>query len=391
MFVNKDILNKIKSAVRIQSIAEEWTNLKKSKKNLVGLCPIHSEKTASFFVNPQNQTFKCFGCGKGGDVIALVMAKGKLTFYQAITQLAAIANIEIPKPHNANLQEKEAQTLFFATQHYKITLQNNPEALTYLQKRNIYLKDIDNFDLGYDDGTLIPTAEKLKLDISLFVKHKLHENHFRNRITFPIINIHNETIAFGARNTTDKHPKYINSSNSNVFNKSRNYYNNPNFLDTAKEEKAITITEGYLDAIAAWQQGYHNTLSINGTALSKETIHNISTITDKVVLALDNDTAGQQATSDAITQLLQANLQVHILDLGNYNDLHEAINNNHKPQPLTIAEYHVNRLTPDKTTISEAINNIKKTLGIIPNKTYRQEIINTIANAIQIPSNIISN
>ncbi len=303
----------IKQKLDIVEIAGQYTRLVKAGKNFKGTCPFHQEKHASFFVFPDKQTWHCFGaCSTGGDVFSLVMKKEGLAFTEAFQVLAGRAGVPLPQRGTSHQDKQKLTRLFDANEaaelFYNRCLIEAPEAQAareYMLKRGINSASLAAFKLGFS----LPYRDKLKsnllergfnltelIDAGLVMQSD-NESHdrFRNRLMFPIHNSQGKVVGFGAREMDGSQPKYINSPETSIFDKSSILFG----LDLAKEEirnkDVIIVVEGYLDAIIARQYGFYNTVAAMGTAISRKQIALIRKLTSNLVLAMDADEAGEKA------------------------------------------------------------------------------------------------
>ena len=339
MFIDKSILEDIKSAVSLQEIVSSDTTLKRNGNTLKGKCPFHTEKTPSFFIYKEKKYFKCFGCSVSGDLFTYLCHKEKKSFIEVVKDLAKKANITLPDAEVKETHKKELNVLQFAAMHYNLTLFGNRKALDYLTSRNLSTQDIEDNLLGYDDGGLYDAATKNNIDHKLLKKAGITEYGFRNRIIFPIRDSVNDIIAFGARTLEDKHPKYINSPNSKLFTKNINPYMNRDFLHAASQSGEVIITEGYFDALSAWRTNLPHTIAVNGTAISSDLAKMIAKVANTAILALDNDKAGVLATNKSIDTLVEAGLHVKVFHLPTNKDLHQAIEDKLQIQIQDITQY----------------------------------------------------
>ena len=320
--------------------------IRKSGKSLQGLCPFHSERTPSFYVFPESQTWRCFGCNEGGDVFAFVEKQQGLGFRDALLYLAEKAGVAVEDFGSANPeQEREANarkerlrklneeaTLWF--HQMLLRSKDAAEARTYVQSRGISAESVMSFSLGYapagwdglskyllgqgyteqelDIGGLARTREIGKLtagsSASLGAKERSSGiyDYFRNRLIFPIRDIRGRVIGFGGRALDDSHPKYLNSPQTALFEKNNVLYALDMARDAIKFAKQVIIVEGYVDAVIAHQYGTKQTVACIGSAITEKHIQQIKKLTKQVTLALDPDAAGVAATEHGIQEALKA-------------------------------------------------------------------------------------
>ena len=313
----EDALSQIKSQMDIVDIVSEEVVLKKKGSNYWGLCPFHGEKTPSFSVNADRGFFKCFGCGVGGDAITFLMKIHNWDYMQTIKYLAERYNVELPEYNSDGGKHKEERTLMTeackkAVEFYQDILLSSPSdniAVKYLNNRDITPAIISKFSLGlslkepnmlynklkrdYDDSILEKAGLILKSNQGRYV------DRFRNRIIIPIQNEQGEYIAFGARAIEEgQNPKYLNSSDSPIYNKSRILYGLYTAKEAIKQEDSVVIMEGYFDVISAQAHGIHNAIASCGTSMTLEHVKMLSKYTRsrRIYLSFDTDLAGQNAT-----------------------------------------------------------------------------------------------
>ncbi len=313
----EEAVMQIKNQMDILDIVSEEVVLKKKGSNYWGLCPFHGEKTPSFSVNPERGIFKCFGCGVGGDGITFLMKIHNWDYSQTIKYLAEKYHIELPEFKQADGKYKEDKLLMLeackkAVMFYQDVLLNSPAdnvAVKYLANRDITPAVISNFSLGlalkepselykrlkkeYDDKILLEAGLILKSSQGSYV------DRFRNRIIIPIQAENGDFIAFGARAIEEgQNPKYLNSSDSPIYNKSRILYGLYSAKEAIKQEDSVVIMEGYFDVISAQAHGIRNAVASCGTSLTLEHVKLLSKYTKnrRIYLSFDTDLAGQNAT-----------------------------------------------------------------------------------------------
>jgi DNA primase len=328
--------DRVKQQADIVRVVGEYVQLKKAGQNFRGLCPFHSEKTASFNVHPTRQIYHCFGCGKGGDVFSFVMEMEKCEFPDAIRVVAEKCGIAIPRPKERSPEERkenqqraalvemhrEAQTFF--VKQIEGTLEGKA-ARAYLEDRGLDKTAMERFGIGYapSGGDLLLRFLKSKYPDNQLVESGLVSrdqsgrmfDRFRRRITFPISNEAGKIVAFGCRALGDDMPKYLNSPETPIYSKSNVLYH----LDRAKEalrrSDFAVLVEGYIDAIAVARAGISNVVASCGTSLAEPQIKLLSRFTRRVTVNYDPDTAGQTATERSISLLLERDFEVRVLAL----------------------------------------------------------------------------
>ncbi len=304
----------IKNRLDIVEVISKYVVLKKTGRNYQGLCPFHNEKTPSFVVTADKQIFKCFGCGEGGDVFTFLMKINNQTFAEVIEEQAANLGIELPKKNLKNITERkhEKERLYdameLACKFFKQNLLNNSKALEYLEKRGITEGAIEMFSLGLAPKgnneiknhltNLGFTIDELNKAGLVYEKEGAFFDRFKNRIIIPIKDVNSNVIAFGARAILEgQMPKYINSPESSIYNKSSVLFGLNSAKDAIAEKDSIIFMEGYFDVISAQLGGVKNAVATCGTALTPQHIKLISRYSRsrKIYLAFDTDAAGKKA------------------------------------------------------------------------------------------------
>lgn len=312
---------------------------KKTGANLFGLCPFHSEKTPSFSVNPDRQIYHCFGCGKGGGVINFIMEVENLSFPEAVEFLARRVGMAVPEQAEDRESRKRERMLalnrdaarFF---HDRLSTPEGAVAREYIQKRGISRKMVTAFGLGFapnEWSSLVDAmhskgysnAEMFDAGLVRRGKNGSFYDTFRNRLMFPVIDVRGNVIGFSGRILGDGEPKYMNSPETLVFNKSRNLF----ALNLAKKSKSgyIILSEGNIDVVSLHQAGFDCAVASLGTSLTPEQARMISRYTNEVIIAYDNDGAGQKASQRAITILEKLDLKVKVLQMSGAKDPDEFI------------------------------------------------------------------
>ncbi len=334
-------LNELLSRTDIVDLVSESVRLTKKGNSWWGCCPFHSEKTPSFHVVPDRQMYKCFGCGKGGGAINYVMELENLPFRDAVAVLAQRAGMQMPEIGSSSPGARERRNKILeinkqAARAFHRWL-NGPEGirgLSYLQARGLSKGVLVNFGLGFapDSWNGLITAmaalgydKRDLLDAGLAVSSKDGRiyDRFRNRVIFPIIDVRGDVIGFGGRVMDDSTPKYLNSPDTPVYNKSRNLF----ALNRAKTSKAgrVILTEGYMDTISLHQAGFDSAVASLGTALTEEHGQLLSRYFKEAVIAYDSDGAGVAAAQRAIPLLEKAGLKVKVLRMQGAKDPDEFI------------------------------------------------------------------
>lgn len=330
----------LKTYCDVESIISSYVKLSKKGKNLVGLCPFHSEKSPSFFVYPQTQSFYCFGCGAGGDIITFLKKIENIEYIEAVKLLAQKAGVPLPEDAaddkgarlKARVLEINRETARFY--HQCLISPIGKQAYEYLIQRGRTPKIIRRFGLGYSPNNWDTVMNHLRskgfrddeLEASgIGVRSKSGSlyDRFRGRVMFPIIDLRGNVVGFGGRALEDRGPKYLNSGDTMVFKKSKNLF----ALNFAKSSKAqqLILAEGYMDVIAIHQAGFDNAVATLGTSLTEEQARLISQYADTVVIAYDSDGAGQAATKRAINIFSDVGVKVNILSIPGAKDPDEFL------------------------------------------------------------------
>ncbi len=340
------VIDDVKQRLDIVQIVSEYTKLQKSGRNYKASCPFHSEKTPSFFVFPERQSWHCFGaCGTSGDIFSFVMKKEGIDFGQALQLLANKAGVPLVAltTPERQTQDKERERLFeineAAAEYYHHLLLNTPNgeiARDYAAKRGLSTETINNFQLGfapegwdtlkqYLKGKRYGEAELLASGLLVEREDRKNYDRFRNRLIFPIRNIQGRLIGFGGRALDNSLPKYLNSPQTPVFDKSSSLYGIDHAKTAIRQKDQAVIVEGYMDAIAAHQHGYCNVVASMGTAMTDKQLTILKNSTRNLILALDADTAGEEAISRS-GELLDKMLPVPPSFYGwvRYEDAHNA-------------------------------------------------------------------
>ena len=344
MNISPQIIEDIKARNDIENVISSYITLKRAGSNYNGLCPFHSEKTPSFTVFPSTQSFYCFGCGAGGDAITFVMRMENLDYISAVRTLAERSGITIPEnATNASGKREVTRSRVLemnkeAAKYFRNALFDSKygaEAMDYLvNKRKLSTTVIKHFGLGFAPnsfGALHDHLKKLGYTDDEMVagflcgkgKNNSTYDYFRNRIMFPIIDVSGNIVAFGGRVMDNSEPKYLNTSDTPAFKKSKNLF----ALNYAKNhcESTMILCEGYMDVIALHTAGFENAVATLGTAITSEQARIFSRYTKKVVISYDSDQAGQRAADKAFKLLQEVGVDVKILKMEGAKDPDEFI------------------------------------------------------------------
>ena len=343
MIYGEEIIEEVRSRNDIVDLISTYVPLKKKGSSYFGLCPFHNEKSPSFSVSRDKQMYYCFGCGAGGNVFTFLMEYENFSFPEALKYLAERAGMELPEEElneeaKREMDEKaklrEMNKLSANYFYYLLHSKRGQKGLAYLKDRGITDETMKRFGLGYADiynddlyhflKSKGYTDEELK-DSALVTIDERHggSDKFWNRVMFPIMDVNNRVIGFGGRVMGDGSPKYLNSKETKLFDKSRNLYG-LNFARSSRK-KEIILCEGYMDVISMHQAGFTNAVAALGTAFTSGHGALLKRYTENVILSFDSDEAGQRAILRAIPILKDAGLNVRVLDLTPYKDPDEFI------------------------------------------------------------------
>ena len=342
-YYSDELIEEVRSRNDIVDVISGYVRLTKKGSTYFGLCPFHNEKTGSFSVSPNKQMYYCFGCGAGGNVFTFLMQYENFSFPEAMEALAERAGIELPKQEMSAQAKKEAdkrQILLeinkAAGKYYYMLLrsEHGKQAYEYFKKRELSDATMQKFGLGYSDkysDDLYRYLRKLGYDDAILKESGLvsidevrggHDK-FWNRAMFPIMDVHNKVIGFGGRVMGDGEPKYLNSPETKVFDKSRNLYA-LNFARQTKKPQML-LCEGYKDVIALHQAGFDNAVASLGTAFTSGHASLLKRYTKEVYLTFDSDGAGIKAALRAIPILKEVGLTAKVINMKPYKDPDEFI------------------------------------------------------------------
>jgi len=422
MMLSPEIIEEIKFRNNIEQVVSSYVNLKRAGSNFNGSCPFHSEKTPSFTVFPSTQSFYCFGCGAGGDAITFIMRMENLDYMSAVRVLAERSGIKLPEEQTRADGKKEVgrqrvlEMNKAALEFFKKSLLDESTgkiAREYLmEKRKLSMSVINHFQLGYAPNSFGALHDHLKklgyTDEEMIVgflcgksqKTGAAFDYFRNRVIFPIIDVTGNVVAFGGRVMDDSLPKYLNTSDTPAFKKSKNLF----ALNFAKNhcENMLILCEGYMDVIALHAAGFENAVATLGTAITGEQARIFSRYTKKVVISYDSDAAGQKAADKAFNLLQEVGIDVKILKMDNAKDPDEYIKKNGPGKFSTLLNSSKSRFEfeCDKALAKHDINNINDkikasrelcaVISAYPSEIERELYCRKLSKLLDIPSETIS-
>ncbi len=323
-----DFIDEVRSGIDIVDLVSEHLQLRKAGRNYVGLCPFHREKTPSFSVSREKQLYYCFGCGEGGNIFDFVMKMDGLTFPEAVRHLAARAGLRVPESGQSNDGERKKKLLSavkMAARYYRSHLMDSTvgkEARLYLEKRGLTPDTVNRFGLGFApdqwDGLKAALSgrfsERELVEAGLLVEtdRKQIYDRFRGRVIFPIFNLRGEPVAFGGRILDQGQPKYLNSPETPLFDKSKSLYALNFAREVIRQEKQAVLFEGYMDVIIAHQAGIMNAVATLGTSLTEAQAKLLRNQAEEVIIVYDADAAGQAAAWRGLQILRQAGCLVKV-------------------------------------------------------------------------------
>ena len=340
MYYGEDIVEEVRQKTDIVDLVGQYVHLKKKGSSYFGLCPFHGEKTASFSVSPGKQIFYCFGCGKAGDSIRFLMEYENLSFVEALEELAERANITLPKEEKRDKGEEDLRykileinkqaALFYVKQ---LRSEKGKQGLAYCAKRKLSGESITHFGLGYagkERDSLYQYCKSLgfkdrvlqESGLFSFKENGVYDKFF-NRLIFPIMDLHNRVIGFGGRVMGDGEPKYLNSPETKLFDKSRNLF----ALNFSRKSRAnyFILCEGYMDVISLHQWGFLEAVAALGTAFTEQQADLMKRFNSLIYLCFDSDGAGKKACKRAISILREKKLEGKVIRLSPYKDPDEFL------------------------------------------------------------------
>ena len=395
--IKQESIQNLKSIIDITDVIGNYVQLKKQGSNFTALCPFHSEKTPSFIVSPAKQIYHCFGCGASGDAIKFIMEIEKLSYPEAIEKLASMFNLKLEYTSKNNFLNIDL--LDKVNSFYESKLFTNKKALEYLKNRGLFESTIEKFSLGYAASS----AEQFKFFKDAHLNFEdlkklgvLNETgeypRLIERITFPIFSQNGKIIAFGGRTISNHPAKYINFTNTSIFNKSKTFYG----LNFAREHilrsKEIIIVEGYMDVIMFHQAGIQNSVATLGTALTIEHLPVLKKLNPKVIIAYDSDNAGINAALKASKLLYKEYFDGGVVLFNEGEDPADAVKNGENLDNIfkekipfssfiinfTLKKYNLKNPIDKKTAIDE----IKTYISTLPD-ILKEDFANKAAQYLQ--------
>ena len=406
--IKEDIIERVRQTADILDVISKYVDLKQKGNNYFGLCPFHNEKTGSFSVAPQKQIYHCFGCGSGGNVFSFLMNYQKIPFPETVKFLAEQYNIPIEISENTDKPEifsilqnlhSDAVNIFQSN----LFSGSGKQALKYLHKRGLSDDIIKKFQVGFAINQwdqLINYFNKKKIKKEYLIKSGLVSNtdkgtfdRFRSRIMFPIFHVGGKTVAFGGRAfESNDSAKYLNSPETILYKKSNIFYGLHATRNAIRKKGYAILVEGYTDFLQLYQAGFENTISVSGTALTKQHAKILFPLTKKVVLLYDSDVAGANATVRAGWVLLRTGIDPLIVQPPKNKDPDDWINEEGtKPlslalkSPMEFINFHMSLFNAKNLKVTERrqyISSINNELSLINDEIIRSDMIRSLSQEL---------
>ena len=392
--IDTQSIENLKTRLDIVDVVGSYLELKKNGANWKCVCPFHDDSNPSLVVSPSKQIYHCFSCGAGGDSIKFVMEYEKLSYPETIEKLASMYNFSLSYTSNDGKTHEDRKLLENINIFFKKTLDNRPTATEYIKNRGIGEASVEKFELGYAPSSQenlnflsshgYTISEAIETGIAGVGENGRNYARFIERITFPIRSASGKIVGFGGRTISGHQAKYVNSPQTKLFNKSYLLYGYNFAKDNIYKEKAIIVTEGYLDVIMLHQAGFTNAVATLGTALTKEHIPLISRGNPKVILAYDGDSAGVAAALKASLMLSSVGINGGVVLFGENMDPADMVQNGqsdklnrlfHNPQPFI--EFAIERIVK-KYNLQ---NPLEKQQALEEGSAYLKTLPSSVANS----------
>ena len=412
------ILDEVRNSVNIVSVVSEYVPLRKRGRNHVACCPFHNEKTASFSVNEDRQIFYCFGCGLGGDVFRFLMQIEKFSFPEAVQLLAGRQGLALPMAAaaatdiSATSKKDMHNAMAEAVASYQQALLSSAAgkpALTYLQSRGVSFETIERFRLGFSPagGNALTTllqkkgfSAEILMDCGLCRRseegNRIYD-YFRGRIMFPIADVQGRIVAFGARAMDDSTPKYLNSPETRLYNKSRNLFGLNYSKEAIRKRGSALLVEGYMDCVIPFQYGVDNVVASCGTSLTKDQVDLLGRYTRDIVISYDADSAGRNAVQKSLDIFLERDFNIRVLNLPDAKDPDEYIRTvgveeyrRREKEAVTWLEFVLEKAIREQGGFDDpkkkvyALNAALPYLAKLPNPVERSEYVSLFARRLEI-------
>lgn len=408
-------VEKIKERINIADVVGSYVKLEKAGTNFKGKCPFHSEKTPSFFISPDRGTYYCFGCGAKGDIFSFVQEFEGLDFLGALKVLAARAGVELQKENTENRSEKERllQIVETATLFFEREIENNKEALEYLKKRGMTEKTLKEWRIGFSPLSFDKTSNYLKGKgfsqdelhrVGLIKKHPEKGSFydvFRGRIMFPIFDSAGRPIAFSGRilKEDEKSPKYLNSPETVLFNKSEVLYGFHQAKTAIRKKNYSVLVEGQMDLVMSHQGGFDNTVASSGTSLTLSQLSRLNRLSNRIILSFDGDGAGFKAMEKGTKMALSLGMNVRIAALPSSEDPASVISKDKDKyfsflkNSMHIIDFYLDKLVSSKLSDRQKDQEVKKRIlpfvKILPSKIDQSRFIQDIAEKTGVKENAL--
>lgn len=419
--IPQQLVEEVRERVNIVDVVSPYVQLKKQGRNLFGKCPFHEERTPSFSVNEEKQIFHCFSCGRGGNAFSFLMEVENMSFPQAVLKLAPQAGVDIDDSYldnQSNVQvdsETKALRELYAEatklyHHLLVNTDSGEQALAYLTSRGLDESTIDAFMLGYapEGNILYEYFQTQKIDYQLLRKSELFvewsdgslHDRFTDRVLFTIRDSSGHPIAFSGRKLTsdDDIPKYVNSPESPLFNKSNELFNLDLAKDTIKKQKTVILFEGFMDVIAAFQSGVVNGVASMGTSLTVEQVQRLSRLADKISITYDSDMAGQKATKRALDLIAQhSRLSAQVIHIPDNQDPDEYLRSNdadafkqvlthniEDPVTFNLRYLQIDRNLNNQTEFFAYISDALGVIATVEEPVVRERFLRQMANEFEL-------
>lgn len=410
MRISPRSIEAVRETADIVQVAAEFTALKRQGTNYTGLCPFHSENTPSFSVSSGKGFYYCFGCGAGGDAIKLVSELKSLTFTESVAYLAERFGVELEfegrSPEETQIAQKRRDTyrvLAAAAAYYHkylLSAESARHALSYLEGRGLNPRTIEVFRIGYapPGGGFLKASRRINLDPGALDTAGLMSSggreRFSGRITFPISDHRGRIIGFGARALGDDKPKYLNSPETDLFNKRHLLYGLPQAADTIRREEMAIVVEGYTDVLMLHQAGVQNAIATLGTAVTENHLRRLSSFTDRLYLLFDPDEAGEKAIERTAAVAASMKLDLRVLRLEKdpadwllehpVEEFRELLS-----QAIPVLEYSIRRIV-ERTRGADAVNRaralpeVERLIKEISDPVLRREAVRLASGALKV-------
>jgi DNA primase len=422
MRISESKIEEIRSAANIADVISPFIELRKRGKNLIGLCPFHNEKTPSFTVSEEKQIFHCFGCHAGGNVFKFLMEYEKISFVEAVQELAEQLGINLEIDQSESIERHSEQEILYdinsiAGKYFSDNLLRSDSGLiakTYFEDRKIKLKTMREFGLGYSlpgRSDFVDFAREKKIDVehllNLGLIGKSNDGRlfdkFSGRIIFPIFSPNGRVVAFAGRilESRENAAKYLNSPESPVYHKGRILYGLSHAKDEIRKLNKAILVEGYMDLLALYQNGIKNVVAVSGTALTEDQVQLLSRYTKNVILLFDADAAGIKASMRSIELLLKRDMEIKIVSLPSGEDPDSFVNKFGRERFEEMIEKSENFLEyqtryyqeagmfNEANTAAEAIRELVKPLSLVGDELKRNFLVKKIAKSFNLREKLI--